>query len=52
MSLGNFIAMFGSRKILRKKNVKKNDFLIFSFIMENTKETQNIIKISKKLIYF
>ena len=35
-----------------KKNVKKNDFLIFSFIMENTKETQNIIKISKKLIYF
>ena len=27
----NIIAMFGSRKVLRKKNVKKNNFFIFSF---------------------
>ena len=35
--------MFGSWKILRtekKKKVKENDFLIFGFPMENTKENQ------------
>ena len=30
--------MVGSRKILRKKNVKKNDFLMFDCPMENSKE--------------
>ena len=36
--------MFGSWKILKKKKkkkkVKENDFLIFGFPMENTKENQ------------
>ena len=31
--------MFGFQKILRKKIVKKNNFLMFDFIMENTKES-------------
>ena len=31
--------MFGSQKVSRKeKNVKENDFFMFSFIMENVKE--------------
>ena len=30
--------MFGFQKMLRKKIVKKNNFLMFDFIMENTKE--------------
>ena len=30
----------------RKKNVKENDFLMFSFTIKNKKENQNIIKIS------
>ena len=31
-------ALFGTRK--RKKNIKKNDFLMFGFIMEMIKENQ------------
>ena len=32
--------MFGSQKILRKekKNIKKNDFIIFGSLMKNTKK--------------
>ena len=30
--------MVGSRKILRKKNVKENDFLMFDCPMKNSKE--------------
>ena len=30
--------MFGSWKVLRKKNIKDNDFLLFDFIMKNIKE--------------
>ena len=37
--------MFGSLQ----NNVKENDFLIFGFIMKNTKEKK---KISFKFIYF
>ena len=37
----SFYAIFGSRKVLRKeKIIKKNDFLIFDFIMENMKENK------------
>lgn len=34
--------MFDSRKLLmkEKKNVKKNGFLMFGFIIENTKENE------------
>ena len=32
--------MFGSGKILRNKNIKKNDFLIFDCLMKNIKEGQ------------
>ena len=33
--------MFGSTKVLKKeKNCKENDFLIFGFIIRNTKENQ------------
>ena len=37
--------MFGYRKLLRKenKNVKKNDFLIFDYPMENIVKKSNII---------
>ena len=37
--------MFGSWKVLRKKNIKDNDFLLFDFIMKNIKEAY------KKIIY-
>ena len=39
--------MFGYIKVLRKekKNTKKNNFLMFGFIMENTKKESNIFKI-------
>ena len=30
--------MFNSRKILRKKHIKKNDFLMFDFTMKNVKK--------------
>ena len=30
--------MFDSREIVKKKNDKKNDFLIFGFNMKNRKE--------------
>ena len=35
-------AMFGSHKVLKKekKNIKRNGFLIFNFVMENINETQ------------
>ena len=32
--------MFGSQKLLRKKNVIENDFLIFGFYMEKMKENK------------
>ena len=32
--------MFGSQKVLKKKNVKKDDFLLFPFIVENGKESE------------
>ena len=35
-----FYVMFGYRKILRKKNVMENGFLLFGFTMKNTKENQ------------
>ena len=30
--------MFGSQKVPRKKNVKKNNFFMFGYTMKNTKE--------------
>ena len=48
--------MFGSWKVSKKekKNVKENYFLIFGFIIKNTKKNKsNIIKIIKLFnIYF
>ena len=32
--------MFGSGKILRNKNIKKNDFFMFDCLMKNIKENQ------------
>ena len=44
------MARFGSRKILGKeKNIKENDFLIFSFTM---KKKSNIMKIPQNFTYF
>ena len=37
--------MFGSQKILRKKNTKENDFLIFDFTIKNIKYNQKYLKI-------
>ena len=38
---------------LRKKNAKESNFLKFGFTMKNMKKKKlNIIKISKKLMYF
>ena len=45
--LNFFLTMFGSRKISEKKNIKENNFLIFSFI----KRKLNIIKINLNFIY-
>ena len=44
-------AMFDSRKVLRKekKNAKKNGFLMFGFIMKNTKENQISLKLIRNL---
>ena len=42
--------MFDSKKI-KRKNVKKNNFFIFDFILNNIKKS-NIIKINYKFIYF
>ena len=47
--------MFGSWKVSkkRKKNVKKNYFLMFCFIIRNTKKNKsNVIKIIKGYLYF
>ena len=42
--------MFGSWKVLRKeKKIKKNGFLMFGFIMKNTKENQISLKLIKNL---
>ena len=43
--------MFNSRKILRKKHIKKNDFLMFDFTMKNMKENQ-ILNLVKRLYIF
>ena len=57
--MGNFFfifgkilkTMFGFRKVLRKekKNIKENDFFIFSFSRENTKENQTLLKLVRNL---
>ena len=45
--------MSSSHTILGKeKIVKKIVFLLFDFIMKNTKKESNIIKINEKLMYF
>ena len=47
--------MFGSWKVSKKekKNVKENYFLIFGFIIKNTKKNKsNVIKIIKGYLYF
>ena len=36
----------------KKKNIKKNDFLIFDFTITKYKRKSNIIKTTKKIIYF
>ena len=42
--------MFSSWKVLRKeKKIKKNGFLMFGFIMKNTKENQISLKLIKNL---
>ena len=44
---------FGSQKILmRKKNVLKNSFFIFNFIIKNTKENKIQLKFLKNLRIF
>ena len=42
--------MFGSWKVLKKeKTIKKNGFLMFGFIMKNTKENQISLKLIRNL---
>ena len=42
--------MFSSWKVLRKeKKIKKNGFLMFGFIMKNTKENQISLKLIRNL---
>ena len=35
-----FYAMFNSQKVLKKKFVKENNFIIFGFNMKNMRENQ------------
>ena len=44
------LAIFGSWEILREeKNIEENGFLMFDFMVENTKENQILFKFIKKL---
>ena len=44
--------MFQNVTRKEKNKNKKSDFLIFDYVIKNTKKKSNIIKISKKLMYF
>ena len=44
--------MFDYRKILIKKNIKKNGFPIFGFTTQNKNENQILLKLVKKLYIF
>ena len=44
--------MFGCHKILRKKNVKENDFFFFFLSYEKYQRKSNIIKKIKNLCIF
>ena len=51
LSLAFFFAPFGIRKVLGKKKVMENDFLMFGFnsTVENIKENQIYLKFFKTL---